>query len=125
MSSFQVTERHLFAIVRQGIRVGAIARPDATEWMRKLAIANDRSVTHRYHGGEETPGAFDALRFDPVAFTVEDPSAVAMLKLIRSLAHQSSDHPDWSTSEACQILDSITTATIMSLPGYHEAPWSI
>lgn len=126
MSAYQVSDQTLFVIVRAAIRGGCVARADATDLMRKLAIANDLSVSHRY-GEEDQPETFNRLVYREDLFLVNGPaaSAVAVLKLIQCLDHQSSDHPGWLESDAFKALQSIQAATIRALPGYAEAAWGL
>jgi len=72
---------------------------------------NVLSVNHRYDEQEPT-GAYGYQPF------MQDVSPANILGLLDCLTYQSCEHPEWETSEAYTILESIKSAAIHALPGY-------
>lgn len=151
MSAFQCSDLHIayltIAWTRQRRALGVtVMSEDQRLVARILKAENLRSVTHRYAhrpeytrpcpscgeivcsplGDERTMCPFahvniphDADRIG-VAF---DP--VIVIKQAQCLEYQSNEHPAWETSRAKEIIESIISAAIASLPGYEAAPWGI
>jgi hypothetical protein len=91
-------------------------RTDTPKIAKILHVENVRSVNHRY---TETASA-DDYAFTRVA--AEAFTAVEVLAAAAGLRYQSSEHPEYFTSDAAEVLNAIERAAIRNLPGFADAP---
>ena len=124
MSCFIVSDEHISAILGAAHALHRRHRithyPDSTGQL--LLDENVKSWECRYGSHKDPrPSKFvlcEDLYRNP-------PECIAVLKLIKSLKYQSSNHQGWRDSVARATLEEITDALVTALPGYTESPWSI
>lgn len=129
MSAFICSDEHISAIVRWAGRANVsyyekttgAAKPVAgreREVFGLLLAENNKSYNHRYNVDGECEGAYNTefnLALNPLE----------IIKLCHSLEYQSSQHPEWTDSEAKAVLDAVISAATYKLPGYAGAPWTL
>lgn len=142
MSAFQVSDKHISAIVTaiQSGQCGAYGKipnpyPDAPEGDtlpannvdaqslgQYLADVNHESVSYRYGHRPEMHAApdFSYKPYYPGAF-----SPVQIIKATECYRYQSCEHPGWKDSPADQLTQALISEQISKLPGYDAAAWEI
>lgn len=143
MSAFQVSDKHISAIVTaiQSGRCGAYVRipnpyPDApeggairadnvdyTSLGQYLADVNHESVSYRYSHRPEMHAAPD-FQFD-TRYRAAPLPPIAIIKATECYRYQSSEHPGWKDSPADQLTQALISEQISKLPGYDAAAWEI
>ena len=133
MSAFQVSDKHINAMLRGA---GAMARRQGgLTWAPQLGTVrygtlagfeerigqvltdeNARSVAHRYSEPAEEI-AFSFNPFGPV------PSAVETIKLCNCYRYQACETDDYEQTEAAAFINALRELAIACLPGYEAAPW--
>ncbi len=119
MSAFIVSHNHINAIVSFARRHQVVNIAGNEQAAAELLLSeNTRSVNHRYQ--EDAPVGL-------IVYDCQAPklSPVEAIKACNSLGYQSCESEDWESTQACQLLRSITSAAVMDLPGYEAAAWSI
>lgn len=85
---------------------------------QKLLDENYRSVNYRYDE-QEAPRTYKPM---PVLHQYK---AVEILKLCNCYDYQACETPDYKTTEAHEIVDTLRGMAIRSLPGYESAAWGL
>ena len=138
MSAFQVSDKHIRALVTGaqdiGIfmrtddgwdRIAPLGRIDPDDVAEMLTAENAASVGFRYSHDKEMVGfSAEAIRTRP-AFARVQVSLVQLLKAIDCYEYQSCEHEGWGESPAREFCDSLRKAAIGKLPGYRDAEWGI
>lgn len=95
---------------------------------------NILSVTHRYPDCKDADGTVKYDRLPGVTnevYLYQHPLAqgwgridpVAVLKACSCYEYQSCEHKGWEDSDAHNVIESIRSVAISSLPGYEDAEW--
>jgi len=131
MSAFVVDKKHIDALLTYAIRP-QYQSPSNYYWMNQrvgfwdnidrigsvLLFENYHSVNYRYNEHEE-PQEYKWERYSlPL-------TPVQIIKACDCLNYQSCESPDWDTTEAYEILQTIRERAIVELPGMEEAKWEI
>ena len=119
MSAFICNNSHITALAVYAARNRIGGQADAKRIGEMLHAENVTSVNYRY---------CDTIRPD---FELCEWAAFhgfsegQILKAARCLDYQSCEHPAWSDSEACKLLEEIIKRSVTDTHGYDEALWEI
>ncbi len=130
MSAFICSPDHISALVRfacvnkvtfyVGNPSRSLGAGNEQEIVDILYAENVTSVNYRYSHHEQEPTT--GCVYNPNAKRI---SPVEAIKLASSLDYQSCEHPEWESSIAHEIVESIKSEAIRRLAGYDAAPWSM
>lgn len=123
MSAFICTRPHVAAVAKYASAAGLVI--DGADTATTLLRENIRSVNYRYdeHGRTRK---FTAAEIDRAPVL----SADALLKQVHCLRYQSCERPDFNSSRACKLLQSIEAHAIAAgaargTRDYEAAPWGL
>ena len=123
MSAYQVTPKHIAAIV--GSTMAAPFNHAAAQHMAEtLAQANADGIDARYPGPSPTPPVVvdDA---EMRRYHAKPLKPVALLKALTCLEYQCCEAQGWEGTEACKTISMIRAGAVVRLAGYSEAAWDI
>jgi hypothetical protein len=144
MSAYIVNENHIIYLVAAALsrRINRGSHGNFTWWNNEakeisqydpeaaaafateLWQENVKSVNYRY---PKDPAPIDLFTISPIKLDEMlnswDFEPVQVLKAISCLDYQSSEHPEWETSNAHAFLEGLKNAAIGSLAGYSDAAW--
>lgn len=123
MSTMQLTPEHLSAIVyglqKHGLKSEMLFESELSQIVKELAKHNllelkvtdldDRLYFYDYCRPENAKGI----------------TAIQFYKLTQCYQYNSSESPEWESSNAKRWTDSLMSAAIASLPEYNAAKWAI
>lgn len=135
MSAFEVSARHLSAVVAvflYGARDSVSwTKPDPTlnaidRLVRMLADENTASVAYLYRQEADPRPEPEIMQIAYEAATTRRddlPSTIEAAKLLACLEYQSCERDEWETTPAYRWINRLRADLLMNAPGYYAADW--